>query len=69
MPLKFSEELDLPHALARPIEPRQRDQFMREAAAALEAMAEKTGTSPGPDRLHRIAPKLLYLEGFGRHCL
>jgi hypothetical protein len=47
MPLKFSaEELTLLHALAAPIEPRQREQFLLEVTAALEAAAERTGTGP-----------------------
>jgi hypothetical protein len=55
--MKFShEEMDLLLELAPPIEPRQQEQFLHEATATLEAMAEKTGTNPGPGpgRLHRI---------------
>jgi len=43
--MKFSrEEMDLLLKLAQPIELSQRDKFLREAAATLEAMAAKTGT-------------------------
>jgi hypothetical protein len=55
MPLSFStEEIDLLLELTRPIELRQRDQFLREVTAALEAAAERTGAGPGPGGLHRI---------------
>jgi hypothetical protein len=55
MPLSFSpEELDLLLELARPIELRDRDAFLREVATALEAAAERTGIGPGPGGVHRI---------------
>jgi hypothetical protein len=55
MPLKFSrEEMDVLLELARPIDLRQRDQFLREVTAVLEAAAERTGIAPGPGGVHRI---------------
>jgi hypothetical protein len=55
MPLNFSaEELDLLLALARPIDQRQRDQFLQEVAAEIEAASAQTGVGPGPGVLHRV---------------
>jgi hypothetical protein len=55
MPLPLTdEEKDLLLELARPIELRLRDQFLREAAQALETAAERTGVGPGPGGVHRI---------------
>jgi hypothetical protein len=55
MPLNFSaEELDLLLALARPIEQRQRDQFLQEVAAELKAASAQTGVGPGLGVLHRV---------------
>jgi hypothetical protein len=55
VPLSFSaEEMDLLLELARPIELRHRDEFLREVTAALEAAAERTGAGPGPGGVHRI---------------
>jgi hypothetical protein len=48
MPLSLSsEEMDLLLALAQPLEPNQRDQFLREVAAELEAASAQTGVGPG----------------------
>ena len=56
MPLSLSsEEMDLLLALAAPIDPRQRTQFLVEATAELEASAEQTRVGPGPGVAHRIA--------------
>ena len=55
MPLNFSaEELDLLLALARPIDQRQRDQFLQEVAAEIEAASAQTGVGPGLGVLHRV---------------
>jgi hypothetical protein len=55
MLLKFTdEEKDLLLELARPLELRQRDEFLREVAQALEVAAERTGVGPGPGGVHRI---------------
>jgi hypothetical protein len=54
MPLSLTtEEMDLLLALAAPIEQRQRDQFLREVAAEVEA-AQQTGVGPGLGVLHRV---------------
>jgi hypothetical protein len=56
LPLSLSaEEMDLLLTLAAPIDPRQRNQFLVEATAALEASAERTRVGPGPGVAHRIA--------------
>jgi hypothetical protein len=56
MPLSLStEEMDLLLALAAPIDQRQREQFLVEVAAELEAAAERTGIGPGPGAVHRVA--------------
>ena len=55
-PLHFSaEEMDLLLALARPIDQRQRDQFLQEVAAEIEAASAQTGVGPGLGVLHRVA--------------
>jgi hypothetical protein len=55
MPLSLSsEEMDLLLALAQPLEPNQRDQFLREVAAELEAASAQIGVGPGLGVLHRI---------------
>jgi hypothetical protein len=48
------DEMGLLLDLAQPIEPRQRDQFLREVTDALEATAERTGVGPGPGGVHRV---------------
>jgi hypothetical protein len=54
MPLQLNdEEMDLLLALAAPIDQRQRDQFLHEVAAELEAASAQTGVGPGPGALHR----------------
>jgi hypothetical protein len=54
-PLSFStEELDLLLALAAPIDQRQRDQFLHEVAAELDAAAAQTGVERGLGVLHRV---------------
>src|ERR1700722_1972540 len=54
-PLHFSaEEMDLLLALARPIDQRQRDQFLQEVAAEIEAASAQTGVGPGLGVLHRV---------------
>jgi hypothetical protein len=56
MPLSLStEELDLLLTLAAPIDHRNRDQFLREVAAELEAASAQTGVGPGPGLVHRVA--------------
>ena len=51
MPLSLStEELDLLLALAAPIDHRNRDQFLHEVAAELEAAADRTGIRARPWR-------------------
>jgi hypothetical protein len=56
MPLALTtEELDLLLALAAPIDQRQRDQFLHEVAAELEAASAQTGVGPGLGVLHRVA--------------
>jgi hypothetical protein len=55
MPLSFSaEEMDLLLSLAAPIDHRQRDQFLHEVAAELEAASAQTGVGPGLGVLHRV---------------
>jgi hypothetical protein len=55
-PLSLSaEELDLLLELARPIDQRQRDQFLHEVAAELEAASAQTGVGPALGVLHRVA--------------
>jgi hypothetical protein len=55
MPLALTtEELDLLLALAQPLEQRQRDQFLTEVAAELEAASAQTGVGPGLGVLHRV---------------
>jgi hypothetical protein len=46
--------MDLLLALARPIEQRQRDQFLQEVAAEIEAASAQTGVGPGLGVLHRV---------------
>ena len=54
-PLPLSdEEMDVLLELARPIDQRQRDQFLHEVAAELEAAAVQTGIGPGPGQVHRV---------------
>lgn len=56
MPLHLSdEEMDLLLTLAAPIEQCQREQFLVEVAAELEAAAAQTGVGPGPGAVHRVA--------------
>ena len=56
MPLAFStEEMDLLLALAAPIDQRQREQFLHELVAELEAAAAQTGVGTGPGGVHRVA--------------
>jgi hypothetical protein len=51
MPLSLSsEEMDLLLSLAAPIDQRQRNQFLQEVAAELEA----SGQAGGPGAVHRI---------------
>jgi hypothetical protein len=48
-PLQFTdEEKDLLLELAAPIDQRQRQQFLLEVAAEIEAAGERTGGGPGP---------------------
>jgi hypothetical protein len=55
MPLSLTtEEMDLLLTLAAPMEQRQRDQFLREVAAELEAASAQTGVGPGLGVLHRV---------------
>jgi hypothetical protein len=55
MPLALTtEEMDLLLALAAPIDQRQRDQFLHEVAAELEAASAQTGVGPGLGVLHRV---------------
>jgi hypothetical protein len=55
MPLALtSEEMSLLLSLAAPIEQRQRDQFLTEVAAELEAASAQTGVGPGLGVLHRV---------------
>ena len=55
MPLALStEELDLLLALARPLEQHQRDPFLTEVAAEIEAASAQTGVGPGLGVLHRV---------------
>jgi hypothetical protein len=55
MPLSLStEEMDLLLALAQPLDHRQRDQFLHEVAAELEAAAQQTGVGPSLGVLHRV---------------
>jgi hypothetical protein len=54
-PLALStEELDLLLALARPLEQHQREQFLVEVAAEIEAASAQTGVGPGLGVLHRV---------------
>jgi hypothetical protein len=56
MPLSLTtEEMDLLLMLAAPIDQRQRDQFLHEVAAELEAAAAQTGVGPGLGAVHRVA--------------
>jgi len=51
MPLSLTtEEMDLLLTLAAPIDQRQRDQFLQEVAAELEA----SGQAGGPGVVHRV---------------
>jgi hypothetical protein len=55
MPLSLTdEEKNLLLALAQPLERRQRDQFLHEVAAELEAASAQTGVGPGLGVLHRV---------------
>jgi hypothetical protein len=55
MPLALTtEEMDLLLALAAPINHRQREQFLHEVAAELEAASAQTGVGPGLGVLHRV---------------
>ena len=49
-----TEELDLLLALAQPFDHRQRDEFLREVAAELEAASAQNGVGPGLGVLHRV---------------
>ena len=49
------QEMDLLLALAAPIDQRQRDQFLHEVVAELEAAAAQTGVGIGPGAVHRVA--------------
>jgi hypothetical protein len=54
-PLSLStEEMDLLLSLAAPIDQRQRDQFLQEVAAEIEAASAQTGVGPGLGVLHRV---------------
>jgi hypothetical protein len=53
-PSLSTEELDLLLALAAPIDQRQREQFLHEVAAELEAASIQTGVGPGPGLVHRV---------------
>jgi hypothetical protein len=56
MPLSLTtEEMDLLLTLAAPIDHRNRDQFLREVAAELEAASAQTGVGPGLGGVHRVA--------------
>jgi len=55
MPLSLTtEEMDLLLTLAAPIEHRNRDQFLHEVAAELEAASAQTGVGPGLGGVHRV---------------
>ena len=55
MPLSLTtEEMDLLLSLAAPIDHRQRDQFLHEVAAELEAASAQTGVGLGLGVLHRV---------------
>ena len=55
MPLSLTtEEMDLLLTLAAPSDQRQRDQFLQEVAAELEAASAQTGVGPGLGVLHRV---------------
>jgi hypothetical protein len=55
MPLHLSdEEMDLLLSLAAPIDHHQREQFLHEVAAELEAASAQTGVGPGLGVLHRV---------------
>jgi hypothetical protein len=55
MPLSLTtEEMDLLLTLAAPIDHRNRDQFLREVAAELEAASAQTGVGPGLGGVHRV---------------
>jgi hypothetical protein len=55
MPLSLTtEEMDLLLALAAPIDQRQRDKFLHEVAAEIEAASAQTGVGPGLGVLHRV---------------
>jgi hypothetical protein len=54
-PLQFTdEEKDLLLELAAPIDQRQRQQFLLEVAAEIEAAGERSGVGPGPGVVHRV---------------
>jgi hypothetical protein len=56
MPLSFShEEMDVLLELARPIDQRQRNQFLLEAVTAIEETASRAGVGPGSGVEHRVA--------------
>jgi hypothetical protein len=56
LPLALSdEELATLQTLAQPIDQRQRNQFLIEVAAEIEATTMRTGIGPGPGLVHRIA--------------
>ena len=55
MPLSLTdEEKNLLLALAQPLDQRQRDPFLREVTAELEAASAQTGVGPGLGVLHRV---------------
>jgi hypothetical protein len=55
MPLSLTtEEMDLLLSLAQPLDHRQRDQFLQEVAAEIEAASAQTGVGPGLGVLHRV---------------
>ena len=58
MPLALtSEEMDLLLSLAAPIDHRQREQFLHEVAAELEAASAQTGVGPRPWRAASGRPR------------
>ena len=55
MPLSFStEELDLLHELARPIDQHRRPEFLQMVAAELEASGHANGDGVGVGLVHQI---------------
>ena len=48
------EEMAVLMDLAAPIDQRQRDQFLHEVAAELDAASAQTGVGPGLGVLHRV---------------